>query len=222
MAQNQVYLIESPTRQGLAETFMRFQEYYESPEFAGRPFSVEEFTAWYIQKHRKFSYHRDWSGFNVPSSAFEPFFEGAFDPLTEKEKKMVDFFKKIRGNFYVIGITRSDRDWMETLKHELAHGLFFSDETYRNEVLSCIADLRPGPVRSTLKKMGYGSNVIDDEVNAYLLTEPETMAHPAKFSLSSGQKIQEVLDRIFQKHFSFSMIEAGEKPLIKNLNIVAI
>jgi len=217
-----IYLIESKSRQDLAQTFMRFQEYYESPEFAGKYFTTEDFLAWYGQKYRKSVYHKDWSGFNVPSNVFNPFFEGNFDPLTDKEKKLLNFLKGVDGEFYVIGITKADYDWVETLKHELAHGMFFSDKSYREEILACISELSPNSARMSLKKMGYGSNVIDDEVNAYLLTEPETMANPHLLSLSNSKSIQEKLNRVFEKHFAFSMIGAGNADLVKNLVEVVI
>lgn len=201
---------------------MRFQEHYESPEFAGKYFTVDDFLAWYGQKYRKSMYYKDWSGFNVPSYVLKPFFNGNFDPLTDKEKKLLNFFKGIEGDFYVIGVTKADHDWVETLKHELAHGMFSCSKEYRNDILACISELKPDPARSELKKMGYGPGVIDDEVNAYLLTEPETMADPKSISLSSSKNIQEKLNRVFEKHFSFSMVGAEGSDLVKNLFEVTI
>ena len=217
-----IYLIESQNRQELAGTFMRFQEYYESPEFAGKYFTTEDFLAWYTQKDKKATYHKDWAGFNVPSHVFKPFFDGNFDPLTDKENKLLNLFRGIEGDYYVIGITKSDFDWIETLKHELAHGMFFCDKSYRDDILSCIADLNPNPARSVLKKMGYGPNVIDDEINAYILTEPETMAGTQSISLSNSKNIQEKLDRVFEKHFAFSMVGADGSDLVKNIVEVAL
>lgn len=54
--------------------FLRFQEYYESPEFKGEAFSLLDFMDWYAHsysshKHDKrpsFTYPSDWAGFNVP------------------------------------------------------------------------------------------------------------------------------------------------------------
>ncbi len=44
----------------MAATMMRFQEYYESPEFAGKYFTREEFVAWYAQHKAGASYVQDW------------------------------------------------------------------------------------------------------------------------------------------------------------------
>ena len=55
----------------LALAFVRMQEFYESPRFCGRVFTLEEFSTWYSQAcgHGEFTYPEDWSGFNVPSTA---------------------------------------------------------------------------------------------------------------------------------------------------------
>ena len=69
--------------------------------------------------------------------------------------------------------------------------------------------------------MGYGQGVLDDEINAYMLTEPESLASRL-ISRSNAKNIQQKLDRIFQKHFSFSMLQADSSLLIENLNQVLI
>ena len=102
-----IFLARFATQYELASTFLRFQEYAESSRFAGRIFSIEEFMDWYASQFGKFSYFEDWTGFNVPSTALEPFFAGRFDPLLEKEKRLLALFKKERKPFYIIGVTES-------------------------------------------------------------------------------------------------------------------
>lgn len=217
---NNIYLIESATRQGLAETFMRFQEYYESPVFKGKFFTVEEFAAWYTSQYGQFSYCQDWSGFNIPSSVLAPFKEGKFGPLTDREDNFLKFFKNVEESFYIIGITRQDPEWQETLRHELAHAKFFVDDSYRKDVLACISDLKPGSVKTALEKMGYGKNVIDDETNAYLMTEPQTLSQD--ICLSQSEVIQNKLDYIFQKHFGYSVVTASVPLLFSGVNNLSI
>src|SRR5262245_26903475 len=85
-----IYLLVFETQYELASTFLRFQEHYESPKFRKKIFSLEEFMDWYGQENKgKFSYFKDWAGFNIPSTEFEPFLEGKFDPLLEKEKRLM-------------------------------------------------------------------------------------------------------------------------------------
>jgi len=199
-----IYLIESQSRQDLAETFMRFQEYYESPVFRGRVFSADEFVAWYASQNGGFTYHQDWAGFNIPSWVLEPFKNGGFDPLTDREKNLVNFFRNIQGNFYIIGATSQDKECADTIKHEFVHGAFFTNSDYRRDVLNCLNAHKSGVIKVALREMGYGENVLEDETNAYLLTEPQTFRN--KMSLSEGLKLRDVLDKIFAKYFGFSMM----------------
>lgn len=203
MQRGNVYLIESKTRQDLAVTFMRFQEYYESPVFSGRAFSVDEFAAWYVSEYGAFTYCQDWSGFNIPSWVLEPFRNGEFGPLTEKEENFLNLFKNVHGDFYIIGATSQDEECADTIKHEFAHGAFFTNKDYRRDVINCLNTHRPSVVRIALREMGYGENVLEDETNAYLLTEPQTLKE--KLCLNEGCRLRRILDKIFFKYFGFSM-----------------
>jgi hypothetical protein len=68
----------------------------------------------------------------VPSTALQPFYQGKFDPLSEKEKGLLRLFKDVRERFFVIGICESDAK--ENFTHELVHARFFIDERYRKAV----------------------------------------------------------------------------------------
>ena len=118
-----IYLLRFKTQYELTSTFLRVQEHYESPQFHGRIFTLEQYMDWYVAENGAFTYFQDWSGFNVPSTAFQPFYEGKFDPLTRKEKRLLGLFRNLHGRFYVIGIY--DDGKKGTLTHELAHALFF-------------------------------------------------------------------------------------------------
>src|SRR3989344_8767791 len=117
MNRGNIYLIESQSRQDLAAAFIRFQEYYESPEFKGRVFSVDDFAHWYARKFGAFTYSKDWYGFNIPSRVIEPFRAGQFDPLTPLEQSLLDVCKDARGDFYMIGATPGAEYFAETIKH---------------------------------------------------------------------------------------------------------
>lgn len=77
---DKINLLVFENQKELASTFVRFQEHYESPEFAGKTFSLEEFKEWYIKNSEKgretgeFTYYEDWSGFNIPSYVMRPFY----------------------------------------------------------------------------------------------------------------------------------------------------
>lgn len=199
-----LYLIESNSRQVLAETFMRFQEYYESPEFKGRVFSVEDFAHWYALKYGSFTYAKDWYGFNIPSRAIEPFRRGQFDPLTPLEQRILNICRDARGDFYVIGVTPSAEYFAETVKHEFVHGAFHVNSEYREEVGRCIEEYNIGPINKGLRRMGYCDDVAVDETNSYVLVEPDTIQEYV--SIQSTKNLREKLDIIFKKYFGFSLI----------------
>jgi len=177
-----IYLLHFKTQYELASTFLRIQEYYESPHFHGRVFSLEQFMDWYAGRHGNFTYYQDWVGFNVPSSAFEPFYEGKFDPLSQKEKKLLGLFKGLSRRFYVIGVygagARGD------LTHELAHALFFVDESYRQSVREAMSRYNTTKLARKIAKAGYAKHVIRDEIQAYLISPSgELGSDPALKSL---------------------------------------
>ena len=166
-----VWLFSFLTRQDLALTFLRFQEHYESPRFRGEVFSMREFETWYIDQKGNFSYVEDWSGFNVPSYVFEPFLQGKFDPLSNREQRLLNTVKSIEEPFYVIGTN----DRSETLDHEICHALFYVDTEYRDAVVSILEPMKEElrEVFSKMLELGYHESVVLDEVHAYLSANPD-------------------------------------------------
>lgn len=169
-----VYRVKASSREELALTFLRFQEYYESPKFKSKIFTLGQFRDWYIKQNGSFSYPQDWTGFNIPSWVLEPFKQGLFDPLTKQELVFLNKFKNKKGNFYIIG----SNDNSETLRHELSHALFFTNTAYRSRVVEILSKFKK-QTRSLelyLKKIGYHRSVIEDEVNAYITTSSDFLS----------------------------------------------
>lgn len=220
MKRPEIYLIESKSRQDLAQMFMRFQEYYESPEFKGKIFSVDEFVHWYTQKYKAFTYTRDWYGFNIPASVLEPFRNGQFDPLTSKETNLLKLCEKADANSYIIGVTPNAEYFKETVKHEFIHGAFHVNHFYRDEVKACLADNSIKEVSLGLKKMGYHKDVFADETNTYVLVEPETIQEFV--SISNTKRLREDLGTIFQKHFGFSILDTKVGELLGRVEHITI
>ena len=162
-----IHHVSFPSQHLLAATFLRFQEHYESPKFAGKAFDWEEFMDWYAADRGAFTYLKDWTAFNIPSRMFAPFREGRFDPLTRKETWLLSLFEGVAEPFYVIGTCDSERD---DLAHEIVRGLFAVFPDYGAAVRQCLAGHPLPGIRTALVNMGYGAHVLDDEVNAYLLT----------------------------------------------------
>ena len=159
--------VSATTQQELGETFIRFQEHYESdnPKFRGQIFTLGQVKQWYSELDGYDSYSKYWVGFNFPSKVLEPFRKGLFDPLTSGEKELLKKVKYRSTNFYVIGAQDN-----EVLRHELAHALYGYSEQYRNAVNSYIQShsRKFAAVKRYLKKIGYCDAVLNDEVQAYV------------------------------------------------------
>jgi hypothetical protein len=159
-----IYLLRFRSQYELAATFLRVQEHYESPKFHGHIFTLEQYMDWYAERYGNFTYYQDWSGFNVPSTAFQVFFAGKFDPLSEKEKQLLALFKNLREKFYVIGIYESS-----SLTHELAHALYFTDDAYRENVKAALRGYDTSKLAKQIANAGYAKHVVADEMQAYIL-----------------------------------------------------
>jgi hypothetical protein len=164
-----------------ARVFMRYQEFYESDSdtFRGKGFKWKDFVKFYKEKTKNkiFTYHKDWAGYNIPCNSIESCI-ALIPDLNFYDLIMfsvVDTIKNIVGNddYYLIGIDQSNGDDPSLIYHEVAHGLWFSSPEYKYQQKNNIEDMNPS-VREQLSKkisgMGYGQNVIDDEIQAYLST----------------------------------------------------
>lgn len=159
-------------------SFLRYQEFYESPnpKFRNNSFTILEYIEWYSNKYGDgaFTYPNDWSGFNLPSKAIElarAF--GILDP-NKYDNEINLIYSKIReyesGDFYIIGTTKKDT---ETLEHEIAHALWSTDVDYKKDMTKNISSLGNKTVKKLkliLANMGYNNSVMEDEIQAYLST----------------------------------------------------
>lgn len=175
---DRIVLVEFYTQYEMCSTLMRFQEHYESPRFRGRIFDHEQFMDWYASKNEEvFSYFQDWEGFNFPNSTLQPFYEGRFDPLLRKELRCFletmrrQYGRRWSADWYVIGCLAGKKHEL-TLKHEIAHAFFLVDERYRHAVLESIRAHKTESIKQQLEKMGYHESVFEDEVHAYVMTDP--------------------------------------------------
>jgi len=179
-------------------TFLRFQEYYESPKFRGKIFSLEEFIDWYTAEKGTFTYYDDWDGCNIPSHVLQPFYEGKFDPLLDKEKEFLELFREREGIFYIIG-THGDAN-AGALKHEIAHGLYYTFPEYRQKVDAVLAKVDLREIKKDLLEIGYCEQVLQDEAHACLLADYKDLKTDGlvgwKHRLVSWK-----LNRIYKKHF---------------------
>ena len=153
----------------MARTFLRFQEHYESPKFMNKVFTHKEFKQWYIKLKGKFSYYQEWDGFNIPSKILKRFYQGHFNPLSENEKIILELFKNEKHNFYIIAVHGENHK--DVLKHELAHGLFYTHPKYKKKAIGIMKKYSLNHIRKELLSLGgYNKKVLDDEIQAYAIS----------------------------------------------------
>ena len=144
----------------------------------------------------KFHYAR-----RIPSEILEPFYKGKFNPLSEREQMFLDLFRGKENPFYVIGTYGNARS--DTLKHEIAHGLFYTNQRYKEEVLKILEKIdkkRRAEINRFLNKWtGYHPQVWDDETHAFILLS-KSKKFKEGVDVSSLSKIKRALNLIFEKY----------------------
>jgi hypothetical protein len=185
--------ISADSQEELNIAFMRFAEYYESPnkKFRNNIFTVGQLKNWYSITYGADTYHKDWSGFNIPSKVLIPFSQGLFDPLTKEEQELLSLFRYRHDDFFIIGAQNES-----VLRHELAHALFAYNSKYRYAI-----DLYVLKHQKELKKIsryildkGYCEDVLIDELQAYITdNEDEFIMN------NTSAKIIEDINSIYRK-----------------------
>jgi hypothetical protein len=177
-----VYYITARTQYELTSTFMRLQEFYESPygEIRGNFFTHERYMdicAYGTKRSGKdiaFTYFQDWNGFNVPGEVFDEWVD-IFNEhyLWDKEQALIDLIDEQNPDswYYIIG-TNLEGDHND-YDHELSHAMYYLNPEYTEEQTKNLGRLSER-VRSQLKdyimNYGYRIDVVDDEIIAYLST----------------------------------------------------
>lgn len=179
-----IIVVNCGSQYELASTFMRFQEYYESPhpELYRKFPDLEEFMDVCAKYYDNFTYTTDWNGFNMPYKILNEIIEKHSESFSRKEKLLINECQFALGDTnpdraYVIGI----HDDVDAFDHEVCHGLYLLDDQYRLEQDEITYSL---PVeffekfKKVLLDMGYMEGVIFDEVQAYMSTS--TLKHLEK------------------------------------------
>lgn len=163
---NSVRIIADSQKE-LGETFIRFQEYYESPskKYRNKTFTLGDIKNYYSIKYGGDLYSDLWIGFNFPSSVLIPFKQGLFDPLTTQEKELLGLLKYRNDNYYIIGSQNNS-----TLRHELSHAMYGYNKKYKQEIDDFIKKYKKdfAKVIQNIIKKGYDKSVINDELQAYI------------------------------------------------------
>jgi hypothetical protein len=183
---SRIYCVTVDDDYDRAMLFCRYQEFYESPykKFRGKPFTWMEYMRHYKTEWKKdvFTYPEDWSGYNIPSNIIHQAHH-IFCKDTEYDSIMNDIYwyctndstEKNDGrqtDWYLIGASSKD---LNTMDHEIAHGMFYTNKEYKKEVVKLINNIKPThyeKLKNKLIKMGYVNDkkIIDDEINAFMST----------------------------------------------------
>jgi len=203
-----IYHIKFPNQYGLTSTFMRLQEFYESSfeEIRNQYFTVEQYMDRYAQEFGNFMYFSDWNGFNVPGDVISRFFRKfsniksrhTYQYLTIKEKRLLKLVLPLiqsDTNFYLIA-THKDQD----LQHEIAHGFWYLNDKYQKAMMKLVSKYEHvNEFKELLLKKGYGENVLDDEVHAYLTHGTKTYLKN-QFKFKQTWSLPTKFKQVFDKH----------------------
>ena len=183
-----VYHLDFGTQFDVAMHFLRFQDYYESPKFYKKFFTLLQHMKWYSQEYGQgaFTYPDDWSGFNVPIWALLDVRHGPVPDPNEYDSFMFCLIDKVLREeedhpFYFIGTYAGGKkgSLKDTLGHEIAHALYAVNSDYRGQVdilfeaWGCEEGHAGEEIDSAgdvLHEMGYHPSTIQDEIHAYAAT----------------------------------------------------
>lgn len=164
-----VYIDTYDTQYDLCMSFLRVQEFYESPKFKGRYFTLEEFMDWWSFSESKikgsFDYPIRWDGFNIPGEVILDWLLNCDeDTLSNKEiawlnrlakkfkVKMDDANKafvfytllkdKLKG-IYLIGCHRQkgSKSTKKVIDHELAHAFYTLYPEYKASCIKLLTEM---------------------------------------------------------------------------------
>ncbi len=183
-----IYHLHFESAYDLAMHFLRFSEYYESPKYYKKIFTLIDYMEWYAQERGEgsFSYADDWRGFNVPSWALRQVRKADIPDLNKYDRRMfmlIDWTeeREFPSDYYFIGTSTEgcQKNTNDVIGHEVAHAFYTVDSEYRREVDNLLAQWNTEPghrreelgsAREALKLMGYHGTTIDDEIHAYCAT----------------------------------------------------
>lgn len=197
-----IYLLTYPTQYELAMSFIRMQEFYESPKFRGKYFTLEEFMDYWASNNGKgaFNYPSVWSGFNLPGSVIREWMDvfkkvegevrdkencilGEITDLMEEEKlesSTSDFYDDDWHKIYVIGVHAKSLDVEGIIDHESAHAFYRMYPEYRKICDSVLRKIESKDMKRMTKSLlgiGYCKEMIKDEIQAYSATNSAMVKH---------------------------------------------
>lgn len=203
-----VYELRFKEQYDMCMTFMRYQEFYESPRYHDRKFTWAEYIAWYCKDQNKegnFSYMTDWGGFNIPVEVIGQVISMGVDDPNHYDMLMMTIYKIISAECdraYLIGVVRDG----ELDRHEMTHAMYYLDEAYRDKCLKVIFETDPDLIqglRDVLFAKGYTEKTLHDEIQAYLTDDKKLFKDTDKqATFEEGyNQLQARLKAIHDEHY---------------------
>ena len=189
-------------------SLLRLQEYFESPKFAGKRFSFEDYIEWYVDRFKEFGYLTEVGGMNIPGKQVKEFFR-RFNDLSKKEYEIYNLLVNndilCLRRFYIISTYGTDKDSKSYLSHEIRHAMFHLNDPYRNDIMVILEKHPVKEFRAKLIEHGYGKQVMDDEVHAYGMTGYDPI-YTCQFNQLpiELQKLRRALKKVEKKYFDKS------------------
>jgi|GEM_PF-4575272 len=177
-----------PSQYFLTSSVIRIQEFDNSID--SNKFTLDSILDAYVYKHGKLSYFSDWAGFCITDETIKGFYDSLKLSLSDKEKVFFSAIKKNIKNwknsrYCVVCSTNNKSDF----KHELAHCFFYLYKDYENEMTEMVKKLSFfSKIRKKLIKLGYSSDSIIDECQAYLSTSNQKFLKEV-FNISTNLEI---------------------------------
>ena len=163
-------VLEFNSKVEMNRVMWRVTEFCEGPSsLMGRKFHFDDFIDEYIEFDGVLGYFSFWEGHNFPKHKLIKFMYAFSGDLTTREKNLLNVSNLIEDDGYIIAYVKGDD---MTFKHEMAHALFFNNLDYATECINALKNI-PKDVfekyRNALKDLNYNDEVIDDEMQAYLV-----------------------------------------------------
>lgn len=170
-----IFILNFDTQYDLCSTFIRLQEFCESPysEICGHYFTLEDYMDIYAKNNKnKFTYFEDWNGFNITSKQLKVFLE-FFDGKLSKKEQIFQFFNHVVKLDQFSILATHKKSYNSVIKHELAHAYFFLYRDYNDKIYEMISNMnleKKKYLEKKIREIGYANNTIFDEMQAYLST----------------------------------------------------
>ena len=128
-----------------------------------------------------------------------------YDYQTRREREFVDLIQDYLfeddgfiNTDYIVCYVKGDK---VTLKHELAHSRYFSDEEYKKQVDKVLTKIPKSLIKKYhdgLKRHLYNKSVYKDEINAYI-TAYDSKEHFDMFGIKESEirDIKKELDKFY-------------------------